>query len=225
MLRRRQRRLAEGHRAQRRGSGRSARRQVALLGADFLNKGRHVTGARSCHDPRGHPVLSRGGPRENALALPVRGPPDPHIVKRRTAAAASSGGTGRMRTRKYQIITILERVNNRLTRFALRQGLEPPAFALLEMTGRRSGQTATHPRSAMAWPATPSGSWPRTANRPPCVAATRRRSRLWPEQVLSVLAVGRRRKAIGFAGWPCAGGRGRRLDDAVRAGSAAVKAA
>ncbi|MEV4415522.1 nitroreductase/quinone reductase family protein [Catellatospora sp. NPDC049609] len=44
-----------------------------------------------------------------------------------------------MRTRKYRIITGLERVNNRLTRWALRRGLAPKAFALLETTGRRSG--------------------------------------------------------------------------------------
>ena len=45
-----------------------------------------------------------------------------------------------MRTRKYRIVTTLERVNNRLTRFALRRGLAPKAFALLETTGRRSGR-------------------------------------------------------------------------------------
>jgi deazaflavin-dependent oxidoreductase (nitroreductase family) len=45
-----------------------------------------------------------------------------------------------MRTRKYRIVTALERVNNRLVRFALRRGLAPAAFALLETTGRRSGR-------------------------------------------------------------------------------------
>jgi deazaflavin-dependent oxidoreductase (nitroreductase family) len=45
-----------------------------------------------------------------------------------------------MRTRKYRIVTALERVSNRLTRFALRRGLAPAAFALLETTGRRSGR-------------------------------------------------------------------------------------
>jgi len=44
-----------------------------------------------------------------------------------------------VRTRKYRIVTTLERVNNRLTRFALRRGLAPKGFALLETTGRRSG--------------------------------------------------------------------------------------
>lgn len=44
-----------------------------------------------------------------------------------------------MRTRKYQIVTRLERLNNRLTRWTLRQGFGPRAFALLETTGRRSG--------------------------------------------------------------------------------------
>lgn len=34
----------------------------------------------------------------------------------------------------------LERLNNRLTRWALRLGWAPGAFALLETTGRRSGQ-------------------------------------------------------------------------------------
>jgi deazaflavin-dependent oxidoreductase (nitroreductase family) len=44
-----------------------------------------------------------------------------------------------MRTRKYRLITTIERLNNRLTRFALRNGIAPRAFALLETTGRRSG--------------------------------------------------------------------------------------
>jgi deazaflavin-dependent oxidoreductase (nitroreductase family) len=43
------------------------------------------------------------------------------------------------RTRKYRVITMLERINNRLTRLALRSGFAPRAFALLETTGRRSG--------------------------------------------------------------------------------------
>ena len=45
-----------------------------------------------------------------------------------------------MRTRKYRVVTTLERINNRLTRFALRRGLAPHAFALLETTGRHSGR-------------------------------------------------------------------------------------
>jgi deazaflavin-dependent oxidoreductase (nitroreductase family) len=45
-----------------------------------------------------------------------------------------------VRTRKYRIVTTLERVNNRLVRFALRRGLAPAAFVLLETTGRRSGR-------------------------------------------------------------------------------------
>ena len=44
-----------------------------------------------------------------------------------------------MRSRKYRLITKLERLNNRLTSFALRKGIAPRAFALLETTGRRSG--------------------------------------------------------------------------------------
>jgi deazaflavin-dependent oxidoreductase (nitroreductase family) len=43
------------------------------------------------------------------------------------------------RTRKYRLITTMERVNNRLTRWALHRGWAPQAFALLETTGRRSG--------------------------------------------------------------------------------------
>jgi deazaflavin-dependent oxidoreductase (nitroreductase family) len=45
-----------------------------------------------------------------------------------------------VRTRKYRIVTTLERVNNRLTRLALRRGFAPAAFALLETTGRRTGR-------------------------------------------------------------------------------------
>jgi len=44
-----------------------------------------------------------------------------------------------MRSRKYRIVTTLERASNRLTRFALRAGFAPRAFALLETTGRRTG--------------------------------------------------------------------------------------
>ena len=43
------------------------------------------------------------------------------------------------RTRKYRVVTTLERLNNRLTRYLLRRGWAPRAFALLETTGRRSG--------------------------------------------------------------------------------------
>jgi deazaflavin-dependent oxidoreductase (nitroreductase family) len=44
-----------------------------------------------------------------------------------------------MRSRKYRIVTAVERLNNRLTCFALRKGIAPRAFALLETTGRRTG--------------------------------------------------------------------------------------
>ncbi|HEX6075766.1 MAG TPA: nitroreductase/quinone reductase family protein [Micromonosporaceae bacterium] len=44
-----------------------------------------------------------------------------------------------MRTRKYRLVTRMERLTNRLTRWALRRGLAPGAFALLETTGRRTG--------------------------------------------------------------------------------------
>lgn len=37
-------------------------------------------------------------------------------------------------------MTTLERVNNRITRWSLRRGIGLKAFALLETTGRRSGQ-------------------------------------------------------------------------------------
>lgn len=44
-----------------------------------------------------------------------------------------------MRSRKYRVVTTVERLNNRLTRFALRAGFAPRAFALLETTGRTTG--------------------------------------------------------------------------------------
>ena len=50
-----------------------------------------------------------------------------------------------MRTRKYRVITTLERVNNLFTRFALRHNAAPPVFALLETTGRRTGQARQTP--------------------------------------------------------------------------------
>lgn len=42
-------------------------------------------------------------------------------------------------------MTTLERANNRLTRFALRRGFAPGAFALLETTGRRTGRPRQTP--------------------------------------------------------------------------------
>ena len=53
-----------------------------------------------------------------------------------------------VRSRKYRVITTLERVNNRLTRAALRHGFAPRAFALLETVGRRSGQPRHTPVGA-----------------------------------------------------------------------------
>ncbi|MEV6487278.1 nitroreductase/quinone reductase family protein [Actinoplanes sp. NPDC051633] len=50
-----------------------------------------------------------------------------------------------MRSRKYRVVTTLERANNRLTRAALQRGIAPGAYALLETTGRRSGQTRHTP--------------------------------------------------------------------------------
>jgi deazaflavin-dependent oxidoreductase (nitroreductase family) len=45
-----------------------------------------------------------------------------------------------MRSRKYRVVTTMERVSNRVTRSALRAGFAPRAFALLETTGRRTGR-------------------------------------------------------------------------------------
>jgi hypothetical protein len=44
-----------------------------------------------------------------------------------------------MRSRKYRVMTTLEWGSNRLIRLALRAGVAPRAFALLETTGRRTG--------------------------------------------------------------------------------------
>jgi deazaflavin-dependent oxidoreductase (nitroreductase family) len=50
-----------------------------------------------------------------------------------------------MRSRKYRLMTTMERLNNRMTRAALRRGLAPRAYALLETTGRRSGKPRQTP--------------------------------------------------------------------------------
>jgi deazaflavin-dependent oxidoreductase (nitroreductase family) len=50
-----------------------------------------------------------------------------------------------VRSRKYQVVTTLERGSNRLIRLALRAGVAPRAFALLETTGRRSGRARHTP--------------------------------------------------------------------------------
>ena len=49
------------------------------------------------------------------------------------------------RSRKYRIVTTVERLNNRLTRWALRRGVAPRAFALLETIGRRTGRPRQTP--------------------------------------------------------------------------------
>jgi deazaflavin-dependent oxidoreductase (nitroreductase family) len=49
-------------------------------------------------------------------------------------------GSPSRRSRRYRIVTGLERANNRLVRFGLRRGLAPSAFALLETVGRRTGR-------------------------------------------------------------------------------------
>ncbi len=43
------------------------------------------------------------------------------------------------RSRTYRLITSVERPSNRLVRAALRRGIAPAAFALLETRGRRTG--------------------------------------------------------------------------------------
>jgi deazaflavin-dependent oxidoreductase (nitroreductase family) len=43
------------------------------------------------------------------------------------------------RSGKYRVVTRLERLNNRVVRAALRRGIGPRAFALLETRGRYSG--------------------------------------------------------------------------------------
>jgi len=50
-----------------------------------------------------------------------------------------------VRTRKYRVITTLERANNVFTRFTLRHNAALPAFALLETTGRRTGRARHTP--------------------------------------------------------------------------------
>ena len=57
----------------------------------------------------------------------------PH--SRRAARAVQPG----VRSRKYRVVIALEWGSNRLARWALRAGLAPRAFALLETTGRRTG--------------------------------------------------------------------------------------
>ena len=57
----------------------------------------------------------------------------------RLAAGWRSRYDREMRSRKYRVVTTLERASNRLIRMALRAGVAPRAFALLETTGRRSG--------------------------------------------------------------------------------------
>src|SRR5580692_12967007 len=70
-----------------------------------------------------------------------------------------------MRSRKYRVMTTLERGSNRLIRLALRAGVAPRAFALLETTGRCTG-LARHTPVGTAWTATPSGLSPRTGHKP-----------------------------------------------------------
>jgi deazaflavin-dependent oxidoreductase (nitroreductase family) len=50
-----------------------------------------------------------------------------------------------MRSRKYRVVTTLERGSNRLIRLALRAGVAPRAFALLETTGRATGEPRQTP--------------------------------------------------------------------------------
>ena len=69
----------------------------------------------------------------------------------------------RQRT-KYKLMIALERVNNRLTRAALRRGWAPRFYALLETTGRRSGMprhtpvgAGMRPGDAVFWLIAPHG--------------------------------------------------------------------
>jgi len=50
-----------------------------------------------------------------------------------------------MRSRKYRVVTTLERGSNWLIRSWLRAGHSPRAFALLETTGRRTGRARHTP--------------------------------------------------------------------------------
>ena len=50
-----------------------------------------------------------------------------------------------MRSRKYRVVTTLERGSNWLIRSWLRAGHAPRAFALLETTGRRTGRARHTP--------------------------------------------------------------------------------
>jgi len=57
------------------------------------------------------------------------------LVADPTVAAGGACGRSRdVRSRRYRVVTTLERVSNRLIRFALRAGFAPRAFALLETT-------------------------------------------------------------------------------------------
>jgi len=58
---------------------------------------------------------------------------------RRSRYDEGSRYDGEMRSRKYRVVTTLERASNRLIRAALRAGAAPRAFALLATTGRRTG--------------------------------------------------------------------------------------
>jgi len=63
----------------------------------------------------------------------------PHVPDSAFTAAGRPRYNREMRSRKYRVITMLERASNRLIRAALRAGIAPHAFALLETTGRHSG--------------------------------------------------------------------------------------
>ena len=63
----------------------------------------------------------------------------PHVPAPASTAAGRPRYNGEMRSPKYRVVTMLERASNRLIRSALRAGLAPRAFALLETTGRRTG--------------------------------------------------------------------------------------
>jgi deazaflavin-dependent oxidoreductase (nitroreductase family) len=50
-----------------------------------------------------------------------------------------------VRTRKYRLVTRVERLSNRTIRWALERGIAPATWALLETTGRRSGRARHTP--------------------------------------------------------------------------------
>jgi hypothetical protein len=80
----------------------------------------------------------------------------PHAPAPASRRRGAQGCNREMRSRKYRMVTTLERAGNRLIRAALRAGFAPRAFALLETTGRVPGWRGI-PRWETGWTAIPSG--------------------------------------------------------------------